>query len=378
MGAVNLCGFETTDTVECYQTAGTFTVQNSVARNGGYALRTNPTGINQGYVGIRGVTASGVSADAAVTLSYFRFYFRFAALPAADVLFFKVYASGSLDKLTLLLRTTGVLQTIDAGLATTNGSTTLSANTWYRINVTCGSHASTGTIQVSVDGTLDVNTTGNTRASNAAYVELGRNFGASANIDFYYDDFVWDDLNAPGAGRIVCLVPSADGTFTNGTAHGAATKWQCLTDVPCDNDTTYVNSVGNTNSYTAAMGSIPSVTSGARLKAIVVAKEDVLAIGSLKVRIYEAGGNSQTTTGADASPSYTVLYLAPSGPQAGGDWTDATLAGVEIGVIENSANASRFSAIYGMLDYDPPPPPLTQRRRSPRACAKSPDPWFTW
>lgn len=381
MATINLCGFESGDTIECYQATGTYSVQTGTARNSGYALRCNPTGFNSGYVIIRGVGADGESAEASVTDSYVRFYFRFAALPSLDMPIAKIEGPTAAMKLTIKLKSTGVLGTEDAMLWTASGAITLSANTWYRINVVCGSDGSTGEIKVSVDGTLDINTTGNTNGAAAAQITLGRTFGPSEDIDYFYDDFIWDDASAPGEGQIAALLIDGNGTDTAGSANGAGTRWECLDERPHDGDTTYVNGVtsGNSSTYTIDASTI-SVASGAIAKVVLVAKENVGAAGfDAYVRIRDSSGVTETASSGGALGDWIGMFLIMDETGGSDPWTDAELAQVEIGYQQGAGAATRVTAAYLMVDFEEAPPaPHVKWRRQRQTAARFPSPLVVW
>lgn len=65
MAVINFTGQETGDNTEAIATAGTFSVQATTKRTGGYALRCNPAGNAAGHHSYGGLAATGAAANLA-------------------------------------------------------------------------------------------------------------------------------------------------------------------------------------------------------------------------------------------------------------------------------------------------------------------------
>ena len=157
--------------------------------------------------------------------SYFlRTYVRFSSVaPSATLPLVSFYGSG-VNAWSVSMTTGGSLGIFQADFGAQVGSgTTLSANTWYRVEVEWNiPAASTGTLGLYVDGTqiarsttADVN---NSTTSTQCYI--GND--AATGVTVFFDDIALnDDQGAnqntlPGAGNVVMLKPTSDNAVGTG------------------------------------------------------------------------------------------------------------------------------------------------------------------
>ena len=134
-----------------------------------------------------------------------------------------------------------------------------------------------------------------------------------------------------GRGGIPAIFPTGAGNSTD-LNPSAGANWQCVDEVPPNDDTDYVSSavVDDHDSYAAsnlaATGTISAVQWLARAKSDLVGNPEI-------ARILRIGGDHQ---GADIAIDATYDYYAEildQDPQAGpGAWTVAAVNGMELGV----------------------------------------------
>lgn len=361
MAVVNLCGWETGNTNEAASVGGTYSVQNSIARNSGYALRTNTS--TTGYHRFRGLAATGDSAAFSLSTVYARVYVYIATLPSAgEYQLLGVQTSSAAMGAAVFITSDGKLYVHDATFVTYSpGATVLSLNTWYRIEIKVVRGNGTGTCDVLLDGVSELALTGlNTdQGVNFGQVCVGQDpaflTSFSGTPDVYFDDLVISSSAYPGAGQCGISVPTGDSaTYNNGTANGAASKYLCIDDRPHDSDTTYVNALGNGNANTSTLGA-SGVGSGTVLcaKALLLARRNGGTNGSIKLRTRSGSTNTDTTARAATSSYAAWAKLFETDPNTAAAWTSSALDAAEVGMVESSANASRYTAAYLMYDYVP-------------------------
>lgn len=349
-------GFETGDNSDFFTTGGTFSVQSGTVRTGTYALRCNPTTTATGFVALGNSPAVGSSMNA--TTHYSRFYFRYATKPASGDEPIAVWRkSGGTMHAELRLDSTGVLKTYDVTPTLLNtGTTVLSANTWYRIEVKLVMSAS-GTFDVKIDGVAEITSGTVTMDANATnYLLLGKVTNRNGNtVDFFYDDTRVDSAAYPGAGQVVALKANGSGNYTQWST-GTGTSYLEVDEVPPDNDTTYIGSSTNTDASTFAMenSSVYSISGTINCVRSVAVCRDEGGASAIKARLRSSTTDSDSS-GQNLTTTYsTVSKIYDTDPATGAAWTTSGLDGVEIGVVNGAAVASRCTAVYAYVDYTPP------------------------
>jgi len=135
-------------------------------------------------------------------------------------------------------------------------------------------HDTSGVCTVKIDGTQVINYSGdvcNGGAADIKVIRIGTNTGAATSYsDAYYDDFVVNDTTGSynnswtGRGGIELLSPNGAGNSTDLTA-SAGSNYECVDDVPPDDDTTYVygstqdNHDGYTLTNTTQTGTVEAI-----------------------------------------------------------------------------------------------------------------------
>lgn len=363
MTAVNFTGFETGDTSEIGPNIinGTGSIQSSITNGSAYAFRANPAaGVNGCYTLEANDATGSFLANGNTPTAFVRFYFRAATLPASS---YEMILRCNPTNLTVAINSSGQLVALDTNLiAVATGTTSLSTGVWYRIEAKSGTGASAAW-EVKINGVSEISGTSNLGTTNNASYSFGKQTDLNNNaVDFYYDDAYIDDAAYPGPGQCVLLKPSANGDFANGTANGAATLWQCVNEVPPNGDTSYINAIGNGNACTfvttpAGSTSVSGTVNCA--KTVVRPRRDGLTNGNIIVRCRSGTTNSDTTGIATTLAYQGFGRVLPTDPSTGSAWTPTGVNAAQPGVVENSANASRVTAAYLVVDFTPPPPAIT-------------------
>lgn len=373
MATVNFTGFETGDNSEAAAAlTGTASYQNTTARNGGYALRCNPATSALGYASLGGLTATGTSTTSAASIatSYIRFYFLYLTKPASgSERIMNVLTSAPANKILIYLNSSGQLVARDSGAVTVlgTGTTVLTSNTWYCIEVKCSTGASSAW-EVRINGVSEISGTGNLGAGNAGWVVLGKAGNTSSQtIDCYYDDFFWSDSAYPGPGQCCVLLPINNGsnlTWTIGA--GSGLHYQQVDEVPPDGDTTYLLSPLASGSVEteqltdaiAAAGVSAGFNCVNSVKSLIIVKQNASA-GTVTVRFISNGTNSDTASNYTTTAAYVGIgKLFDTDPHTSAAWVTLNLGFqtvIEVGAVCQSAvQQVRMTWCGVMVDWTPP------------------------
>jgi hypothetical protein len=307
--------------------------------------------------------ADGTMTKASVVTSYVRVYFRYATKPASnDEDFVSIADNSSATKIYVSLTSGGKIKVYDNTFtAISTGATVLSANTWYRIEVKCGTGAN-ALWEVKIDGTSEVSgTSSNLGNNNAGEIYVGRVTlsGFSNSTDFFYDDFYWDDAAYPGAGQCAIQKTMADGSAYTGWTKDlfSATKWQAVNEVPNDGNTTYISTSTQNDAYTAAMDSTSTagISGTINCQKTIAISSDLSSSSTVLTRLHSGATDSDTTAPTLTSSFISSVKLNPTDPNTGSAWTLSALDSIECGVKKTDAGISspHCTAIYSMVDYTP-------------------------
>lgn len=372
MTCVLICGFETgsLNEVQASWTDANSVIQSTTKRTGGYAWKVGTVGMFLRFQARNTTTGAWLLADLAT--SYVRFYFLYHTKPAAnneDI--FMIHDRGGAGKIWLRLTSAGNIQAYATDGTTqmgSDGSTTLAADTWYRIEVKC-STGSPAAYEVLIDGVSELSGTGNLSSTNAGYWEFGsftnRNNQA---IEYYYDDIYIDDAGYPGAGQCEIMQPNADGAYTTWAA-SAGDRWDCVDEVPIDNSDYVESTLTSNEAYTAALESAASAGISGTIKAaeqIIDVKRAGSANGTIRMRLRSNTTDSDTGTNyGSTSTEVTLGRIFETDPATSSAWTTSGLDGVEVGALEReTSDKTRMYGAYLMVDFVPAAAATTKMFRS--------------
>lgn len=233
---------------------------------------------------------------------------------------------------------------------TTLGSTapaTIVAGVWYwlDVDVTIGPSGSMTLYLNQLAGgppilsLSSVNTQGSS-SGNVQAIMLGDFDSNLLALD--YDDFHAHDPTggAPnailGESRIFTKMPSGAGAQTNWTPNGASANWQCVDEVPPDDDTSYVssNTAGAIDSYSVALAGL-TLTPNAVVTRMRVRRDDA------GPHTAQVGVRSSTTnafgTAASINSSYSwVDAFFGTDPNTSSAWSAAAADAAQVAIDETS------------------------------------------
>lgn len=377
MAYLNICGFETGDFTEVQQASGNTvapTFSSTTVRSGGFSLRCNASTLNDNVsVTLSGYAATGLITNYSGATVYHRFYFRFSSntvFNGATLSLFRSRDTANNAKLTLSLTTTQKILARDAGGTNVTGTTILSPDTWYRIEVKVGTAAAgSGVWEVLINGVSEINsTTANVGSNNNASAQFGFFSGLTSGqvVDFFYDDVAIRDDQYPGAGQVTCLHPigaGTDTTWTIGAGGDGTHPFTCVDETTPDSDTSYITTTGNGAKsefdLTNAGSASPSIGASDTINCVkpcAIVRNSSGSANTMQMWNINSGGNTDSTTSNDPGATYVLLAkLYATEFTSGATWTTTKLNALQVGVnkTQTQARAERCTYISAMVDYTP-------------------------
>ena len=328
----------------------------TVRRSGNYSLSLNKTGTG--------------SADARVTVSgapgvlVMRFALRFVTLPA-----------GNVDKLAYAPPNGGNVATLGYDSATQKlkaqfltgssvlASSTVSAGTWYLIDMKIKANANPHTIDWRIGGTPQSQVTD---AASATTINTPMAFGSNTSADRHnvnVDDMMLSTTEADypiGDGHILGLAPDSVGTVNDpsgylqnddGTAVGS-TSWQRVDEVPMTSLSDYVKQTGNDANAYATIG-FANVASGCvrGVSALATIHSSATQANNAKTSIFD-GATERVVFQGDLSPGAAFEHQAAAIAPASGSWDTTKLSGLvaRVGYATDASPVPYWDALQ--LEYD--------------------------
>lgn len=292
-----------------------------------------------GQQSVTTLTVTNVSGTTAVV----GFGFKMSALPSEEAVVVQIW-NASAAQISLTVSTGGALSVRrggKAGTALVTTSTTLSAATYYFLELKILFHDTTGTYEVRIDGVDEGSGTGaDTIASGSAGWDslVFGNVEMGADRSFDFDDlYVCDGSGGVedtflGDHRVVCVVASSgngtntDWTCSTGSDHGA------LVDESTPNTTDYnfSGTSGQRDTYNfAAVGVTGTVKALQHVNYIKAQVAGVRYVGE----VARIGGTNYDATGQSVGADWTYQRLIQRvSPATSSAWTVSEIDGAEFGV----------------------------------------------
>jgi len=384
MSDVNiLTGFETGDLGEVESSTGTVEVSSSTFRTGAFSLRTNPTTTGTGFVDLAEQAAGGG------TVQFWRFYFLVAARPSAnDEPFFVALSSSGTELFELRQDSAGQINVYlpTGGALQASGTTVLSLDQWYRLDVKFDLNAGAGSddqVSVEIDGAAEHT---NIEAAFGASASLGAcRLGKVADrngqgVDFFFDDVISGDAPGSvffGAGQCIVRQPITGGTPTydawnKSSGSDVGPLWD---DTPPDGATTEADAsdTGANTRQTADIEDFDAAQAGHGSETI--GASDTINAAAIIFSANRTNGSGKTMNSIDrrnsidneiqVDGSLAVAYQihGPATSRAyGATPASETFANIniwQIGGNRVTSGAGRdffITAVWAMVDYTPAPP----------------------
>lgn len=367
MAIVNFTGFEQgTDTAyEVNQTTGSgFAYSSTTPHTGTYSLQqTLAADASTGYIVLAGYDASGTAGAFNLATIYVQFYFRYATKPSSgsETIFWAFEDTGGTQKFAIRLDSAGKLNIYNTANTQIGsaGATTLSANTWYKINVSVGTGAAAN-YEVLIDDASEFSGTANLNTNNNVSIRLGKVTNTSTQaIDWFFDDVVIDDAAYPAGDAIVKpILPIANGSVMTWTGGTGSSNYAEVDEVPYS-DADYVQSLTSGAPNNAQFDMTSTSTAGISgtilsVKCSTRTRENTSVSSSTNGANIWSGASVSSTTAFNGNTSVTSkTLLQNTNPSGGGSWSTSSVDALEMGVIENNNVAVRCTNVLGNVLYIP-------------------------
>jgi hypothetical protein len=240
------------------------------------------------------------------------------------------------------LDSNSILQVYRGTTNIASGTHAISAQEWHCIEIRVKpAESPDGIVQIYIDGVLDVDFAGDTRAtasSTLKSVQFGATSGSHYVKDLWIDDIAINDTAGAvnnswiGRGGIHAIVPTGAGNSTDLTP-SAGNNYAAVDEAPPDGDTTYVQgaTVGDHDSYdhgdlTPTAGVISAVNW------LAYAKLTEAGAGQI-ARVYRIGGADYVGANKILDTSYKYFEeILEVSPDSDDPFTISEVNAMEIGV----------------------------------------------
>lgn len=351
---INFAGGET-GTVTDEGSVSNATLQTTTVKTGTYAYETKGgIGGSASFI-LNCLSATGASTGCTTATSFVKFDFRYHVLPSGsdtsiEILYVENVSFA--DKAFVSIDQTGhLIMKNGAATVLATGTTALSVDTWYRVEVEIATGTSAA-YEIKINGVSEISGTGNFTTGNAMDYRFGDHTNTiSSNPDFFYDNMVVDSAAYPGAVFVHRMAPAGDGATAQWTSGTAPSNYTTVNEVPMLN-TNY--EMSTTAGAQTTLVSLASSASSGIVGTVTAAKvwtsrrEDTSVTSADKVRTIESA-TTVDTTALDLPITDTNSFSLQSTKPSGGAWTTAALDATQIGCNETNAVAVRLNAISMMV-----------------------------
>ena len=289
--------------------------------------------------------ASGAQVtNSDIGAAYVSFYLQISGTPANTMRFRCCDKFGS----TIIDLTIDSSRNLGLVGATSSSTTTLTASTWYLIELQNVGNGTTATLKVngSTIGTATCQSPGN------GFGYLSCNSFGFATTRYVTGIVIADAaFTYPSFG---VLKPRAAGNASAWTG-GTGSTFAEVDEIPPDSDTTYLKDSTSGNASSFAM---ESTTTGGfsgktvyAVKTLAVVRDEGGGSESVKVRCRN-GSTNNDTTGADPGSSYVGLArIDATDPNTGSAWATSGIDTAEAGVVNNASVAVRCTLLMFTVIY---------------------------
>ena len=302
------------------------------------------TGSSSFYIGTGGDGAQygTITLPSALTEVFVRLcVFRSNSWETGHLLLIQDSAGGSQMSLRYVSRTDYRLYVLLGATTVIGTSTTpIPLNTWCRIEFRLLVNNTTGVAQLKIDGTQEVDFSGDTQATanaNLQRLHFGRAGSSSFPLQGYFDDLAINDTGGalnnswPGSSGILARTPNGAGYYTQLTP-SAGLNYECVDEMP-PNITDYVSgaSANLKDSYIKAPLGTTGVVRAVQFNCYAAQGEaGTSGIASL---VRRSGVDYQGADQATAVAWKNYREMLETDPSTAAAWTVAGVDAAEIGVV---------------------------------------------
>jgi hypothetical protein len=244
------------------------------------------------------------------------------------------FNDGGTNQVSLGLIPSQQLQIKRNGTVLATGTRVLNSSSWYYLEIAVTIAPAGGTVNVYIDGVLEISFTGNTRASAASQFDRVVLQGATGSVTLYSDLYFKDDATALGDSRTALILPSADATPLDWTTSSGVVHFSLVNEVPPNGDASYVASStpGQIDLY-----EFQDVTFTGVVRAVQVslwARKDDAAVRQVAVRYQQGASNYSGATQTLTTTFLSYRQVWPTDPNTGAAWLTGAINSARFGVLE--------------------------------------------
>jgi hypothetical protein len=368
MTILNIVGFESAfnGAYDIDALSGDCQVQTTTKRSGGYGMEVFTSGGSTGYALIRSYESigsgygNGTSQSFNIATLYTEFYFRYATKPASgSELIFKAWeAVAPSQKFAIRLDSNGKLNIYNSANTQIGsaGSTTLNANTWYKIGVKVGTGGSAA-YEVQIDDTTEFSGTDNLSSNNNEVIYLGVHTNTSSQtVSFFFDDVYLNDVGfTTGDFNVLAIRPVANGATMDWTSGTGSSDYQEVNEESAS-DGSYVQN-STTGDALFDMTSCATAGISGTIKAVKLssrARENASGTSSL-IQCYMKKGSNTINIGArNAATSVEYRTMISEVDPDGAAWTTSSLDATDMGARQGNTLACRLTHVFAQVLFIPP------------------------
>lgn len=264
---------------------------------------------------------------------------------------FQVYdVSNSAAVLTVTYTSTGVVQvrrgTNTGTIIATSDTNTLDAATLFHIEFQFGFHASTGTVEMRVNGEEWINETGLNTLGSPSPSSFGffiMNSSSGEDIDLYIDNLYLYDTTGSynndwiGEQRVYTVVPTGDTATEDWTLSTGSDSYALLDEIPA-NTTDYIEASSVSDRTDVSLGNLPSVNISVKgVQVAVVAQKTDAGSGGIQVGIVSNSVDDLSSDqGLTQSQWLRYFHIVEEDPDTTAAFTAAGVNGLDLAMVRGS------------------------------------------
>jgi hypothetical protein len=366
--------------------SGGASIQTSNTRRGAFSLKLLPvtTGTAVGQLALwstAGVQNLTTGLGATIWITY---YLYIVALPSSSEEILQVLNTANAMHAAVRMTSTGTLDFYNAANSlVVSGTTTLSLNTWYRIDVKVGTSATVAPYEVRINKVSEYSGTAALTATNPGGVNFGKttNRNGSGYEIYVRDGYIDDAAYIVGEQQTTGFSPAANGAAQTATiGAGSGSHFQIVNEAPADHDTSYLLTdavIGDaeTEKISATASSVITGVVNSVLAFTLLKRDSGTTNGTCNIRLRSGSTNSDTVSGTAGSSYSARAKLHNTDPATTVAWVNTGLNNLEVGYVEQQSNASRKSRMtqamimvnwtpQAIVPYLPKSPQVITKRRS--------------
>lgn len=289
----------------------------------------------------QGMSVGNGNASKSLGSNYVSGCFGFAVLFSSGTIATRgmaVVLDGATEQISVRTNASSVLTVTRNGTVLATGTTVLSSGVWYYIELKFTINASTGVVELHLNGATEIASTSSLNTRNTANTQWnGIQLNAGSGQTSFFDDvYVLDTSTGSnttflGPVRAVALYPSAPGNYAQWTPNGG-TNEGCVSEMFEDGDTSFNQSSTASQIDSFAMQDLPTSSGSVfAVQHVNTARQDAGAARTM-APLARISGTDYVGTTVSLSTSYQILtQIYDQSPATSSAWGLSEVNGMEAG-----------------------------------------------